>query len=89
MIKKRAQKCKMTVRWCKEFRNGKNTDVGAIGEVQIRQFHANGVGAGTSIDERPGLFHSVALRPYHDPIPVMINLHFSHVMVGAQCNGVE
>ena len=39
--------------------------------------------------ERPGLFHSVALRPYHDNIHFMIDLHFSHVMVGAQCNGVE
>jgi hypothetical protein len=38
---------------------------------------------------RPGLFHSVPLRPYYDYVPVMIDLHIPYVMVGAQWNGVE
>jgi hypothetical protein len=38
---------------------------------------------------RPGLFHSVPLRPYYDYVPVMIDLHIPYVMVGAQCNTVQ
>jgi hypothetical protein len=39
--------------------------------------------------ECPGLFHSVPLRPYYEHMPVIMDLLFTHVMVGAQWNGVE
>jgi hypothetical protein len=45
---------------------------------------------------RPGLFHSVPLRPYNEHmrpynehIPFMMVLHRTHIIVGARCNGVE
>jgi len=37
----------------------------------------------------PGLFHFVALRPYNDNIPFMMDLHLVCAIVGAQCNEVE
>jgi hypothetical protein len=37
----------------------------------------------------PGLFHFVPLRPYNEHIPFMMDLHRTHIIVGAQWNEVE
>jgi hypothetical protein len=37
----------------------------------------------------PGFFHFVALRPYDEYIPFMVDLRLMCAIVGAQCNEVE